>query len=306
MSNATLGHIEPILAYCDEHGDTETCSYFNINIETLHRYQRKVKFYETTKPKILLLDMETCFMEVRTWNIGKNYLQHGQIINDWFFLSWSARWLFSNETLCDVLTPEEAIKKDDKRICQSIWSLINSADILIGHNLLKFDLPKLNTRFIMHGFAPPLPYRTIDTLLIARKYFSFSSNRLDYLGKIFRNKGKIKTDFDLWVECAKGNQQALAQMVAYNQEDVNLLENVYIILRPWIKSHPSLPLIMDAKQPACPNCGSFDVTDTDDFYYTPVNKYVAVRCNNCGAPSHKRLSEITPKIKESLLRSDAR
>jgi len=302
----SIFHVEQVLTYLNENGESKTLKHYGITAETLRRYERKKKFYETKQPHILLLDMETCFMEVRAWNLGKNYLQHGQIINDWFFLSWSARWLFDSKTMCDVLTPEEAIKKDDKRICQSIWKLINDANILIGHNLLKFDLPKLNTRFIIHGFAPPLPYNTIDTLLIARKYFSFSSNRLDYLGKIFRNKGKIKTDFDLWIECAKGNEQALAQMVEYNIEDVNLLENVYILLRPWIKSHPNLPLIMEAKHPACPNCGSFDITETDDFYYTPVNKYTTVRCNNCGAPSHKRLSEITPKEKGVLLRSNAR
>jgi len=293
--------IQDVMAYCNDHGETETCTHFNINIETLHRYMRESRFRETKQPKILLLDVETSFMEVRVWGLYKQRIPHTNIISDWHLLSWSGKWLFGSEMMSDVLTPKEAVNKNDKRICQSIWDLINDADICIGHNIDKFDARKLNTRFFLNGMKPPMPYQTIDTLKVAYKYFSFSSNRLDYLGRLITNKGKIKTDYELWVRCSEGDKDALKEMETYNQEDVRLLEEVYCELRPWIKSHVNLAVLMDAKEQCCPNCGGFEFEEGEHYYTTPQNKYLAVRCKQCGAPNRLKESEITKEQRKIML-----
>jgi hypothetical protein len=51
MSNATLTHIDEVLAYFNENGETETLQHFGISTETLRRYERKKKFFETKQPK---------------------------------------------------------------------------------------------------------------------------------------------------------------------------------------------------------------------------------------------------------------
>ena len=298
--------INSVLAFCNDNGETATCSHFNINIETLHRYQRERRWRDTYNPKILLLDMETSFMEVRVWGLYKQRIQHTNIINDWFFLSWSAKWLFSAEMLSDVLTPKEAVNKNDKRICESLWELIDKADIIIGHNCNRFDLPKINTRFYLNGLKPPMPYQTIDTLKVAQRNFSFSSNRLDYLGKLMLNHGKIKTDYELWVRCMDGDKDALTEMERYNQEDVRLLEEVYVELRPLVKSHPNLALLMDAKEQCCPNCGGFEFEEGEGYYTTPQNRYISVRCKICGAVNRKKQSEITSEQRKVMLVPNAR
>jgi RNase P subunit RPR2 len=262
---------------------------------------RESRFRETKQPKILLLDVETSFMEVRVWGLYKQRIPHTNIISDWHLLSWSGKWLFGSEMMSDVLTPKEAVNKNDKRICQSIWDLINDADICIGHNIDKFDARKLNTRFFLNGMKPPMPYQTIDTLKVAYKYFSFSSNRLDYLGRLITNKGKIKTDYELWVRCSEGDKDALKEMETYNQEDVRLLEEVYCELRPWIKSHVNLAVLMDAKEQCCPNCGGFEFEEGEHYYTTPQNKYLAVRCKQCGAPNRLKESEITKEQRKIML-----
>jgi hypothetical protein len=188
----------------------------------------------------------------------------------------------------------------------SIWDLVEVADIIIGLNVDRFDKRKLNTRFILNGFPPPLPYQTIDTLTIAQRQFSFSSNRLDYLGQLIRNRGKLETDFGLWIRCKAGDKDALTEMSKYNQEDVNLLEEVYLYLRPWIKSHPNVGVLMDAVEPCCPNCGSFNIEMTGSYYTTPANQYRAVRCGDCGAPNRLPNSVIGSGDRKRLLRSIAR
>ena len=46
--------VEEILNYLDENGEEKALSYFGINLETLRRYQRRSRYKETKKAKILL------------------------------------------------------------------------------------------------------------------------------------------------------------------------------------------------------------------------------------------------------------
>jgi hypothetical protein len=308
MSIKTMkdSHIDEVLAFCNDKGEPETCTQFGINIETLHRYQRERRWRDTRQPKILLLDIETAPLHGNFWSTGQQYITPEQIEQDWFIFGYSAKWLLSTEMMSDFVTPKEAVKRDDKRIMQSAHKLVTEADIIIGHNVKNFDMPRLKTRFFMNGLKPPMPYQLLDTLQVARKEFAFASNKLNYLSRIILRKEKIKTDRTLWAKCEIGDQDALDYMEEYCRMDTQLLEDVYVELRGWMTQHPNLPIIMDAKDPACTNCGCFEFTEEEGYYMTPQNKYEAVRCTNCGAISHKRKSEITTEQRKVLLIPNAR
>jgi hypothetical protein len=191
-------------------------------------------------------------------------------------------------------------------VLQSLYKLINDADILIGHNINKHDIPMVKTRLFLHGFKPPLPFLTIDTLKVAWKEFAFSSAKLDYLGKMILRKQKLDTDYDLWIRCEDGDQEALDYMEEYCRMDTELEEEVYVEMRPWMSSHPNLPLIMNANEPACPTCGSFEIKEEVGYYYTPQNKYSAMRCVSCGAVSHQKKSDVSKDQRKTLLIPNAR
>ena len=178
---------------------------------------------------------------------------------------------------------------------------MNDADIIIAHNGVRSDIPKLNTRLLINDFPPPMPYQSIDTFKIAYKQFQFGSASLNYLSKILFRKQKLHTDYQLWIDCEHGDQKQIDYMEKYCQEDTALLEEVYIELRPWIKSHPNLAVLMEAEDPCCPNCGSFEFEEGEGYYTTPQNKYIAVRCKACGAPNRKKTSELSAKCKNNLL-----
>jgi hypothetical protein len=298
--------IDEILVFCNSNGESDACSKYNINSETLHRYQRERRFRDTKQPLILLIDIETAPIHGNFWSTGKQYINPEQIEEDWFIFGYSAKWLLSTEIMSDFVTAKEAIKRDDKRVMQSAYKLVNDADIILGHNIKGFDMPRLKTRFFLNGLRPPSPYILLDTLHIARKEFAFSSNKLNYLSQIILRKEKLKTDRTLWARCEKGEQEALDYMEKYCRMDTELLESVYKELRPWYTSHPNLPLIMDAKESACPTCGGFELTELDDYYYTPQNKYTAIRCNSCGAISHKKKSDVTTEQRKVMLVPNAR
>lgn len=256
-------------------------------------------------PKYLLLDIETLPCTVYVWGLFKQRIPHTNIVTDWCVLSWKAKWLYGAEMMGDILTPEETKTQDDSRILQSIWYLLEDCDCVIAHNGKKFDIRKLNARFWHHKMKPPSPYQIIDTLKESQKILGTTSHRLDYLGKYMVNQGKMETNFDLWIRCFHGEQEALDYMFAYNEEDVVLLEEIYLELRPWIKSHPNYAIFSEATVPCCTYCGSDDIGDAG-IYTTPAGRFVSKRCGECGGIFRERYSDLTRAERNNLLISVAR
>lgn len=253
-------------------------------------------------PKITLLDIETLPMKAYVWSMWDQNVSVSQVIQPTIMLSWAAKTLFGSHMQSDVLTPEEAVLATDERISASLWDVMNGSDIVIGHNINGFDIKKMNTRFLMNGFPPPKPSSVIDTLEVAKKMFGFDSNKQEFLAMMLLDDHKIKTDFELWAACDHGEQDALNKMSTYNKYDVTLLEEIYLAIRPWIKGHPNLGLYTDELQQVCNNCGSINVVE-DGFYYTPANKFVSYRCENCGAYTRERTGNLDKEKKAVLLRN---
>lgn len=244
-------------------------------------------------PRILIFDIETSPLRAYVFSRWKQNIYLDQTIAEWFMIGWSAKWLYSAETMSGILTPDEIVNEDDSRICADLWKLIDEASVVVAHNGNSFDIPKINSRFILNGLMPPKPYFSIDTKVVASKQFGFSSNKLDALAGYFNIEHKDKTDFSLWKDCLDGKQDALDYMNKYNIKDVEILEEVYLRLRPWIKNHPNISLFNDVNIEQCSCCGSADVDEIKgDLYYTSVGGYKMYRCSNCGSISRGRKTVI--------------
>ena len=243
--------------------------------------ERKKAVEEKRKvPKVLLFDIETAPMQAYVWGRWKQNIALSETISEWFVICWSAKWLYSNEMMSGCLTPEEAVGEDDYRIVKDLWKLFDEADIIVAHNGNYFDIPKMNSRFIVHDLPAPSPYFKVDTYYTAKKQFGFSSNKLDALAGYFNIPCKLDTSFELWRDCLNGSQEALNYMVEYNKRDVEILEQVYLKLRPYIKGHPNVSNLID--EDCCSVCGSKQLTVMKDkYYYNSVSKYQLYRCNCC-------------------------
>lgn len=253
--------------------------------------------------RILIFDIETSPMKAFVWRRWKQNIYLEQTISEWFMISWAAKWLGSQEILSECLTPEEILEESDDRITKQLWSLMDQADIVIAHNGKRFDVPKMNSRFILAGLPPTSPYIQIDTKEVAAKQFGFSSNKLDALAGYFNIEHKDDTDFDLWKRCIAGDQEALDYMETYNRKDVLILEQVYLKLRPWIKNHPNIGLYLEEDNMVCPTCGSNHLVEDNTFHYTSVNKYKVMRCTDCGAISRLRTTSYPKDKKKNLITS---
>lgn len=266
--------------------------YYNIRNNTKPNTQNEVK--------ILLLDIETAPLRAYVWSRWKQNIYLGQTISEWFMLCWSAKWLGEDTVYSARVTGEEALTEDDSSIIKPLWDLLNEADILIAHNGKTFDIPKINTRFIINGLPPTTPYKQIDTMEVAKKQFGFSSNKLDNLAILFGFDRKLETGFELWKECMEGKEESLAYMEEYNRYDVILLEKVYLKLRPYIKNHPNLGVYTMCEENQCGHCASKDLTFTG-YTYTNTGKYSLYKCNECGAISRTRITSLSKNKRNNLL-----
>jgi DNA polymerase elongation subunit (family B) len=268
------------------------------------KYSRVVS--NKSSAKILVFDIETAPILSYVWGIWNQNVGLNQIVEEWFCFSWAAKWLFEDKVYHGVVTSKEAKKQDDSRIMKSMWELLNEADIVITHNGDKFDIPKLNTRFLIHGMNPPLPYISIDTLKQLRKTFKFTSNKLDYVNLQLGLHRKMENGgFELWNACYKGDETALKTMAEYNVKDVRILEELYLKLRPWIKSHPNIGLHIADNIKCCPSCGSDDLKE-EGSYHTSTNVFNAFRCNSCGSVGRSRESVLDKTRKKFITHSIAR
>lgn len=236
---------------------------------------------EYSPPKILIVDIETAPMEVYTWWLWNQTISIEQIKNDWFMLCWSAKWLLWKTINKWVLTKNELKNRDDKRISKDLWKLMDEADIVVAHNWDAFDIKKMNARFIKHWLWIPSPYQTIDTLKVARKNFRMTSNKLDYLCRFLWVWWKLSTWwFELWKNAVEWDMWALWKMAVYCMNDVNILESLYLKLRPYVKWHPNLNLYWEWER--CSNCWSTDIK-WKYKYRSMSTVFECWKCQDCWA-----------------------
>lgn len=233
-------------------------------------------------PRILLIDIETAPCLGYTWGMYEQNVI--DLEHSWYILCFAAKWLGEKKTKTWALPDYSEFsknKRNDKALCSELWRLMDEADIIVAHNGDRFDIKKINARLLHHSFKPPSPYKTIDTIKVARRRFAFVSNRLNDLGKYLGVGAKLPhTGFHLWKGCMEGDRKSWALMRRYNARDVDLLEQVYLKLRAWEPGHPNLSLY--SGEVACPTCQSKRI-QRRGFNFAKSRITQRMQCLGCGA-----------------------
>lgn len=266
------------------------------------KHSKKKSPSEAPNPKILVFDIETSPMELYGFGLFDQNFSLDQIKTDWYVLSWAAKWFGSpeNEVMyndCRETAP------DDYGIISQIWQLLDEADCVLTQNGTRFDVKKLNARFLHHGFPEPSSYLHIDTLKIARKKFALTSNKLEYMTDKFCVKYKKLSHgkfagFKLWRACLEGNLEAWEEMKKYNMYDVLSLEELYMVLRRWDKS-VNFNAFSENEIYFC-SCGSSDFKWVGYAYgkRSRKDKYI---CTVCSQEHISKENLLTKAKKNSLM-----
>ena len=250
--------------------------------------------------KILIIDIETAPSLAYVWRFFKENIGAKQVRENSFILSYAAKWFGDDEIIYNDCRED----LDESSLILEMASLLDEADVVVAHNGKAFDIPKIKAACLVNGVPVPSPFKVVDTCLVARKQFRFESNSLEYLADVLDLEHKKLPHgkfpgFTLWSECLKGNVEAWNEMEEYNVHDILVLEDLYILMRPWINNHPNAGVFAEAEDTLCPKCGSSHI-HYRGYAYTNVGKFRRFRCNDCGGWGRHRFSEYDKEKRKAL------
>lgn len=241
-----------------------------------------------SSPRIVVLDLETSPIESWTWGIWEVNVGLDMVKTDWSILAFCAKELGKKAyEYLDTSGRGAAKIRDDSSLLKRLWHVLDEADIIIGQNVRRFDIKKVNSRLIQAGYCPYSPVRVIDTLEVAKRQFGFTSNKLAWTSKYLTDEPKSEhrafPGFSLWKECLADNAKAWAEMKKYNIRDVTATEKLYLKMRPWIANHPNLGVYSGNNgHHKCPSCGSENVQRRGKAT-TQAFQYWRYQCTDCGS-----------------------
>ncbi len=110
--------------------------------------------------KIISWDIEISQFIYATFDPREGFFKASNVITDPLLLcaSWKVLGEKSINTVC-IKTSE----KDDYRVVKTLRDALAEADILVGHNIDKFDFKFLNARLLYHKLDPLPPIPSVDT-----------------------------------------------------------------------------------------------------------------------------------------------
>lgn len=247
-------------------------------------------------PRILIYDLEVT--PTLGWVYGHYDTNVMKVEREPYVMCFGYKWLGEKTTkiISQVDFPEHYAENpyDDSLVVRELWKLLDEAQIVIAHNAQKFDNRVANERFLVHRLGPPSPYKTIDTLQVAKRYFRNGSNSLNNLCmKLDLGSKTAATHADLWHKCVNGCEASWKKMNRYCKKDVDILEKLYLTVRPYIANHPNVAHL-SGQLSGCPKCGS------QKIQYRGLQKsnqatYRRVHCQDCGAWSRERLQDEVEK-----------
>ena len=252
--------------------------------------------------KRLFFDIETSYVYAPVWRTGEQYINHTNLKGEVKIICICYKWQYEDEV--STLTWSDA--QDDKEMIRKFIKILGEADEIVGHNHERFDLRQLRTRAIQQGVLMYPKYRTFDTLKKARKYFSFMSNKLDYLGQVLEVGRKLDHEgFTLWRNTVEGETKAikkeyLKKMADYCAQDVILLEDCFNVLMPYVDhnvNHAVLKFGYEGRW-RCPECSSLNVklshTDTTPMGY--IKRYMRCECKKTYHVSNRTYQQFITRI----------
>jgi hypothetical protein len=251
---------------------------------------------EGVRNRILILDVERLdgITAQHWWDRGdlqKRYIHHETVIREPRTTICCAKW-YSEP---DVIRLAEWDKGGRRDFLRTVHGLISEADIVIGHNLDRADIPWLKGDFYLprigHKHRPNLPtlppFKTVDTLKVLRKELGSGApfKSLAAFCQIVGIPGKTDTyDREAMERAVAGSVEDQQRETDYCAGDVLATQWLYDWCRPHIKNHPALFVDGEDKLTTCNRCGG-ETKPTARRYVANVLTYSMRKCTRCGGYS---------------------
>ncbi|HSG62773.1 MAG TPA: ribonuclease H-like domain-containing protein [Pseudomonadales bacterium] len=227
-------------------------------------------------PKVLTLDIETSPALAYVWGLFDQNVSVSQIVAPSRMLCFAGKWLGDKQT-----TFVSEFHDGKKAMIQNAWDMLNDADIVVGYNHVRFDIPHMNREFMLAGLVPPSPVQHVDLLQVMRRNFKMMSNKLGYVTNAVGLDTKLDTGGQaLWNDVMANDSKAWDKFRKYNIQDVVITEQLFELLAPWIKGvHAGL---FTGDPSCCYSCGSINLV-AHGVTRAKNAAWPLTQCADCGA-----------------------
>jgi hypothetical protein len=223
------------------------------------------------------------------WGMWKQNVRGPAILKDKSIICSSYKWLHERKvhtfSIHDDLAQYEADPYNDRVVVERMIPLLEEADFCVAHNGDKFDYRILKAQGIIHGLDS-FRARKVDTLRMAKAAGLFPrGNKLADLADVLGCNRKGKVDYQWWKEIALDSSlPAIRSMIKYCEQDVRVLEDVFLRLLPHAENVlPDISILTGGSRDdvACNRCGSEKVYKHGK-YMKNVLVYQRYKCQTCG------------------------
>lgn len=243
--------------------------------------------------KVLTIDIERRPALGYVWSLWKQNVQTQALVEHGEMISFAAKWLGEKPVIF-----YSTYHHGKEEMVAAAHALLDEADVVVTYNGDRFDIPHLQTEFILQGLNPPSPFESVDLFKSVKKQFNFISNKLDYVcGQLGLPQKTSHDGFKLWLDCIAGKDAAWTKMRRYNKNDVVITEQLYMKLLPWNPKTPNRNLYEgEGGVVVCPACGGEDL-QRRGYQYTALSVFQRLHCQSCG-----KWSKITARVDGTQVR----
>lgn len=296
MSGQERPSIQEIINAIDEAGSIrKSAPILGVDERTVRRWLKSASYLTTEGAgmRILAIDIETRPNLAYVWDLWNQNINLEALVETSEIICWAAKWIGEER-----IEFRSSHHDGHGAMIQRAWELLDQADAVVHYNGQRFDIPHLNREFVLADLAPPSPFKQIDLLKTCKRRFRFPSNKLAHVSEALGLAGKVKHEgYRLWFKCMAGEDEAWTTMREYNVRDVQLLEDLYERLRPWIINHPSIGAMFASD--VCPTCGS-DHLEENGSVFLKTGRYQRLLCTECGAWMRSTKREGSTAIVEAI------
>lgn len=239
------------------------------------------------KPRILFYDLETKPLQAWVWSPGKQFVGHKQLVK-----SYSQYGIICACYCWNDGKPAKSIdwgydEQSTANLVEEFDKILKEADWVIGKNSDKFDNKMLNACRMFAGLPgmPDWTKYTDDLEKQMRRYFRMPSQSLDYISSQLGYGGKIKMEFQDWIDiCEKnaGGEKAFNKMIKYCKKDVEDTRTLWDKLAQHFEPRLNMSTFTNDGQAHCKHaeCGSTNLK-RDGIKCQGKMRYQRYFCNDC-------------------------
>ncbi len=232
------------------------------------------------------MDIETSPLQAWVWQTGKQFVGHKQLVKD------HSRYGIICVAYCwNNNKPAQSIdwgydQQDTGRLIKEFDEIVKEADMVIGKNSDRFDNKMINSARMFAGL-PGMPEwikYTDDLEKQMRKYLRLPSQSLDYISHQLGLGGKIKMEFQDWINIVERNDggwKSFHKMIKYNKKDVIDTRTLWYHLLEHFEPKFNMATFNDERL-CCrhEDCGSINLK-RNGTRYQGKTRYQEYRCLDC-------------------------